>query len=41
MTGQMDRNEALERLKNHEMSEEFCNKKFKYVANKLEILRRI
>lgn len=37
MTGQMDRNEALERLKNHEMSEEFHKTEFKYVANKLEI----
>lgn len=37
MTSQMSRNEALNRLKNSELSDDFLSKEFSYVANKLEI----
>ena len=37
MTSQMTRDEALNRLKNTEMSDEFLNKEFSYIAKKLEI----
>jgi N-acetyl sugar amidotransferase len=37
MTSQMSRNEALDRLKTPELSDEFLSKEFSYVANKLEI----
>ena len=37
LTGQMKREEALKRLQNSELSEEFLKKEFKYVSKKLEI----
>ena len=37
MTGQMTREEALERISSPEMSEDFLDKEFQYVANKLDI----
>jgi N-acetyl sugar amidotransferase len=37
MTGQMSRDEALTRISNPEMSEDFLNKEFEYVASKLGI----
>jgi len=37
MTGQMSREEALTRISKPEMSEDFLNKEFEYVANKLGI----
>lgn len=37
LTGQMTRNEALERLSKPEMSEEFLKQEFEYVANKLDL----
>lgn len=37
MTGQMNRDEALTRISNPEMSEDFLNKEFEYVASKLGI----
>ena len=36
LTGQMDRDQALKRLKTSELNEEFHNKEFKYIAKKLE-----
>jgi hypothetical protein len=37
LTGQMTRGEALERISKPEMSEEFLNQEFEYVANKLDL----
>jgi len=37
LTGQMKREDALKRLQNSELSEEFLKKEFKYVSKKLEI----
>jgi len=37
LTGQMTRQEALERLKKPEMTPEFLENEFKYVANKLDL----
>ena len=37
MTSQMNRDEAIDRLKKPEMSEEFLSKEFSYIAKKLEI----
>lgn len=37
MTGQMTRDEALERLKRPEMDEHFLKQEFEYVANKLDL----
>lgn len=37
MTGQMTRKEALKRISSPEMSEDFLEKEFQYVANKLDI----
>lgn len=37
MTGQMTRKEALERISSPEMSDDFLNKEFQYVSNKLGI----
>ena len=37
MTGQMTREEALERISKPEMSEQFLNQEFEYVANKLDL----
>jgi N-acetyl sugar amidotransferase len=37
LTGQMTREEALERISKPEMSEEFLNKEFEYVAHKLDL----
>jgi len=37
MTGQMDRTDALERLRGPEMSENFLKNEFEYVANKLDM----
>lgn len=37
LTGQMTRDEALERISKPEMSEEFLNQEFEYVANKLDL----
>jgi N-acetyl sugar amidotransferase len=37
MTGQMSRDEALTRISNPEMSEDFLNKEFEYVSSKLGI----
>lgn len=39
LTGQMTREEALERVSKPEMSEEFLNKEFEYVADKLDITK--
>jgi len=36
MTGQMSRQDALERLSAPELSEEFLEKEFQYVADKLD-----
>jgi N-acetyl sugar amidotransferase len=40
MTGQMTREEALKRISSPEMSEDFLNKEFEYVANKLDITKQ-
>lgn len=40
LTGQMTRNEALERISKPELSEEFLQKEFDYVADKLDLNRR-
>jgi len=37
MTGQMSRNDALERISKPELSEDFLLKEFEYVANKLDL----
>ena len=37
LTGQMTREEALERVSKPELSEEFLQKEFEYVAHKLEM----
>jgi N-acetyl sugar amidotransferase len=37
LTGQMSREEALERIKSPELSDEFLADEFKYVANKLDL----
>lgn len=37
LTGQMTRNEALERISKPEMSEQFLKQEFEYVANKLDL----
>ena len=37
LTGQMTREEALERVSKPELSEEFLQKEFEYVANKLDM----
>lgn len=37
MTGQMTRDEALERISKPELSDEFMKNEFKYVANKLDL----
>ncbi|GAB1043757.1 MAG: N-acetyl sugar amidotransferase [Shewanella algae] len=37
MTGQMNRDQALERISKSELSEEFIANEFKYVANKLDL----
>ena len=37
MTGQMQRNEALDRISRPEMSEHFLKQEFEYIANKLNI----
>lgn len=37
LTGQMERKEALERVSKPELSEDFLNKEFEYVADKLDI----
>jgi N-acetyl sugar amidotransferase len=39
LTGQMSRDEALERIANPELSEEFLQKEFDYVADKLDLTR--
>lgn len=39
MTGQMNRENALKRISSPEMSEDFLNKEFQYVANKLDITK--
>lgn len=39
LTNQMSREEALERISNPEMSEEFLQKEFDYVAEKLDLTR--
>jgi N-acetyl sugar amidotransferase len=39
LTGQMTRDEALERISNPEMDELFLSQEFEYVANKLEITK--
>lgn len=39
LTNQMEREDALERIKKPEKSEEFLEKEFKYVAEKLDITR--
>lgn len=39
MTGQMTREEALKRISSPEMSEDFLDKEFQYVANKLDITK--
>lgn len=39
LTGQMTRNEALDRISRPELSEEFLQKEFEYVANKLDLSR--
>lgn len=40
LTGQMTRHEALERISRPELSEEFLQKEFEYVANKLDLSRQ-
>lgn len=37
MTGQMTREEALERISKPEMDENFLHSEFEYVANKLDL----
>ena len=37
MTGQLDRDAALDRIKNSEMSEHFLEQEFEYMANKLNL----
>jgi len=39
LTGQMTREEALERVSKPELSEEFLNKEFEYVADKLDLTK--
>lgn len=39
MTGQMNRDKALARISNPEMSDDFLDKEFQYVANKLDITK--
>lgn len=39
LTGQMTRDEALERISKPELSEEFLQKEFEYVANKLDLTK--
>lgn len=39
LTGQMTREEALERISKPELSEEFLRKEFEYVANKLDMTK--
>lgn len=39
LTGQMTRDEALERISKPELSEEFLNKEFEYVAEKLDLTK--
>ena len=39
LTGQMNRNDALERISKPELSEEFLQKEFDYVADKLDLNR--
>lgn len=39
MTGQMTREDALKRISSPEMSEDFLDKEFQYVANKLDITK--
>jgi len=39
LTGQMTRNEALERISKPELSEDFLHKEFDYVADKLDLTR--
>ena len=39
LTGQMTREEALERVSRPELSEEFLNKEFEYIADKLDITK--
>ena len=39
LTGQMNRDEALERISKPELSEEFLQKEFSYVADKLDLTR--
>lgn len=39
LTGQMSRDEALERISKPELSEEFLQKEFNYVADKLDLTR--
>jgi N-acetyl sugar amidotransferase len=39
LTGQMTREEALERVSKSEMSEEFLKQEFEYVANKLDLTK--
>lgn len=40
LTGQMTRDEALERVSKPEMSEQFLNQEFEYVANKLDLSKK-
>lgn len=40
LTGQMTREEALERLSKPELSEDFLNKEFEYVADKLDLTKQ-
>ncbi|WP_419782402.1 N-acetyl sugar amidotransferase [Malaciobacter marinus] len=40
MTGQMTREDALKRISSPEMSEDFLDKEFQYVANKLDITKK-
>ena len=40
LTGQMSRDEALVRISKPELSEEFLNKEFDYIADKLDLTRR-
>ena len=40
LTGQMTREEALERLSQPELSEDFLNKEFEYVADKLDLTKQ-
>ena len=39
LTGQMTREDALERVSKPELSEEFLNKEFEYVADKLDLTK--